>query len=42
MKKASFKVWRYDPESGRKPKLASYEVPYEEGDTVLQALLNIH
>ncbi len=42
MKKAKFKVWRYDPESGLKPKLTAYEVPYEDGDTVLQALLNIH
>lgn len=40
--KASIKVWRYDPESGRKPGLMPFEVAYQEGDTVLQALLNIY
>ncbi len=40
--KASIKVWRYDPESGLPPGLFPFEVPYQDGDTVLQALLNIY
>lgn len=40
--KATIKVWNSDPESGVAPGLVSYEVPYQEGDTVLQALLNIY
>ena len=40
--KASIKVWRYDPENGGRGALVSYEVPYQEGDTVLQALLNVY
>ncbi|MDP2726559.1 MAG: 2Fe-2S iron-sulfur cluster-binding protein [Dehalococcoidia bacterium] len=40
--KASIKVWRYDPEHGASGRLVSYQVPYQEGDTVLQALLNLY
>ncbi len=42
LKKVSLEVWRYDTESGLEPGLASFEVPYHDGDTVLQALLNIY
>lgn len=40
--KANIKVWRQNPESRETPGLVSYEVPYQESDTVLQALLNIY
>lgn len=40
--KASMKVWRYDPENGDQGALVPYQVPYQEGDTVLQALLNLY
>lgn len=40
--RASIRVWRYDPESVLPTDWASYQVPYQEGDTVLQALLNLY
>ncbi len=39
---ASIKVWRSDPEGGAQPGLVSYQVSYEEGDTVLQGLFSIY
>ncbi len=40
--RASIRVWRYDPEGVLPPDCASYQVPYQEGDTVLQAQLNLY
>ena len=40
--KASIKVWRYDPESEARGGLVLFDVPFHEGDTVLQALLNLY
>jgi succinate dehydrogenase / fumarate reductase iron-sulfur subunit len=40
--KATLKIWRYDPEATPASRLAEFQVPYQEGDTVLQALLRIY
>ena len=40
--KASIKVWRFDPDNGDKGNLIQYQAPYQEGDTVLQALLDLY
>ena len=39
---ATISVRRFDPERGGEPRLAAYEVPLEEGATVLGALLYIY
>jgi fumarate reductase (CoM/CoB) subunit B len=38
----SIKVMRYDPERGDEPRLEAYDVPIEDGATVLGALLYIY
>ncbi len=39
---ASIRVQRWDPERGGEPTLVTYEVPMEEGATVLGALLHVY
>lgn len=39
--KAIFNVFRFDPEEGKGPRFQKYEVPCEEGLTVLQGLIHI-